>query len=57
VILNACGSQVKWLKIVLIEKRCLSYVKNIENGESATELAKDHRVGLSDCVHELMPPG
>jgi hypothetical protein len=35
----------------------LKLLEKFENGESATELAKQYGVGLSDCVHETMLAG
>jgi hypothetical protein len=51
VIVNACGSKVKIAgnrkkKIVLTIKPKVELNEKFENGESATELAKDYGVGI-----------
>jgi hypothetical protein len=49
VVINACGSKVRWLKIikkiVLTVKQKPELLGKFEIGESAAELAKDYEVG------------
>lgn len=44
-VVNTCGSQVSWLKIVLKVKKYFKLPEKLENGDWATELVKDFKAG------------